>query len=86
MLDFWKINGNDYKIFGSILPIRFWNVWDNHNHLRMTRVLKSLKLLGMEEEYNDFSMRIKYMISLSRMHKGVHITRKTSRFWEQNAD
>lgn len=42
---------------------RKWNTLTDHNHLRMTRVLKCFQELDMQEEFNDFSMRLSYIMS-----------------------
>ena len=84
MLWFWKINDESLHKWGFSAPVRLWNKPNNHNCLRMTRVLKSLNLLGMENEYQDFSERLSYIISLRG--KGVHINRETVQIWEENID
>jgi hypothetical protein len=84
MLWFWKIDDVHLHKWGFSAPIRLWNEPNNHNCLRMTRVLKSLKLLGMENEYQDFSERLSYIISLRG--KGVHISRETAQIWKENMD
>ena len=61
MLLFWKIDDNHLNIWNKNIR-RHWNNKNNHNHLRMTRVLKSLKLLQLDEEYDDFCRRINYII------------------------
>lgn len=83
MLRFWKIDDAHIRKWGNDAPVRFWNTPDNHNHFRMTRVLKSLKLLGMEREYQDFSTRLSYLLSL-RDSGVVHISDETSQIWKEN--
>ena len=83
MLWFWKINDVYLQKWNCPAPIRLWNKPNNHNCLRMTRVLKSLKLLGMEQEYQDFSARISYILSL-REEGLVRISDITARIWKEN--
>ena len=77
MLVFWKIDGDRYKEWGSKAPERLWNKEGDHNHLRMTRVLKSLKLLHLDEEYEDFSKRIREMLQ----DPGVNLSVRTRKIW-----
>lgn len=85
MLVFWKLDGENYKEWGNIFPVRLWNLIGNHNHKRITRVLKSLKLFGMDKEYKDFSMRISYMLNLQKDgNKFIRISDETAEYWEKN--
>ncbi|MBR3517875.1 MAG: hypothetical protein IKN07_00400 [Lachnospiraceae bacterium] len=79
MLWFWKLDGEQYK--NSIY--RHWNTYNNHNHWRMSRVLKSLQLLGMEEEYKDFSMRIRWIIDHPKQYR---VTGDTVKIWMEYID
>ncbi|MCR5008242.1 MAG: hypothetical protein K6A76_06640 [Oribacterium sp.] len=85
MLWFWKLDGEQYK--NSVY--RHWNAYNNHNHWRMSRVLKSLQLLGMEEEYKDFSMRIRWIIDHPQQYRVTGVTVKiwiaelTGKAWRQ---
>ena len=83
MLWFWKIDDANLRKWDFPVPVRLWNHPNNHNCLRMTRVLKSLKLLGMEQEYQDFSERLSYLLSL-RADGLVRISEETARIWEEN--
>ncbi len=49
----------------------------NHNHLRITRILRSLRLLGLEAESQAF---YRYLTELYRREPGA-ITNATFRFW-----
>lgn len=86
MLKFWKLDGDRYLKWGLKGTFRFWNYWDNHNHWRMSRVLNSLCLLRMDEEFKDFSMRLSKMIELRNEHKGVRITKETAMVWKENME
>lgn len=74
MLWFWKLDEKQYQ--NSVY--RHWNSYNNHNHYRMSRVLKSLLLLGMEEEYKDFSMRIHWIIDHPQQYR---VSDDTARIW-----
>lgn len=83
MLQFWKIDDERIARWGKLTPMRLWNMPNNHNHLRMTRVLKSLKLLRMEQEYMDFSNRISCLLSMHKVGL-AHISKKTANIWAEN--
>lgn len=76
MLKLWKLDGDKYlnpKIF------RYWVTKNNHNYLRITRVLKSLKLLDLIPEYNDFSIRIGKFMKLNEN----KINEETLMYWRE---
>ena len=83
MLWFWKIDDASLHKWGFSAPVRLWNKPNNHNCLRMTRVLKSLRLLGMNNEYQDFSKRLHYIISLCDSGI-VNISTETACIWNEN--
>jgi len=58
-----------------------WLTPHNHNHLRITRILKSLRTLGLEKEAEAFFER------LAKIHLsgGRAITAETFRFWRSAA-
>lgn len=73
---------------GKVMPARNfldrsddWLTPHNHNHLRITRILKSLRTLGLEPEAEAFFER------LSEIHHsgGRMITAETFRFWRSAA-
>lgn len=83
MLRYWKIDGDRYRKWGLGAPFRLWNMWNNHNHWRMTRVLKCFLLLGMEDEHKDFSLRLSAILEIKRAKKlSVRITKKTAEIWK----
>jgi len=84
MLQFWKLDGGQYREWDKRKIKRHWNRPGNHNHLRITRVLKSLKLLGLEEEYKDFSMRLAYILELRKTSDNIHISDETAEIWKKN--
>ena len=56
-----------------------WITPGNHNFLRITRILKSLSLLGMTEERDDFFIFLK---GLYQQHRET-ITKETMHFWRE---
>lgn len=84
MLCFWKINDTLYQEWGKNAPLRLWNRCNNHNHWRMTRILKSLKMLGMEQEFNDFSLRLSTILELRKINNSIRITNETIKLWNEN--
>ena len=84
MLSFWKIDGDRYKEWGNNALLRLWNRNNNHNQWRMTRVLKSLALLQMTEEYKDFTMRLSAILDLRENNRDIRITDETAAIWREN--
>lgn len=58
-----------------------WVMRFNHNHLRITRILRSLRVLGLEEEAEQFFQ------ALGRLYRGGNsgISQKSMMFWERAA-
>jgi len=77
MLSLWKLDGDNYK---NIKIYRYWNNENNHNHLRMTRLLKCFRLIQMNDELKDFSNRLSYLLD----HSGLKVSKKTEEFWRAN--
>lgn len=84
MLRFWRLDNDRYKEWGDKTPVHIWNSPNNHNCLRITRVLKSLKLLGMTEEYKDFSERLAYILELRQTNPKIRISDETAQIWKEN--
>lgn len=86
MLSFWGIDGDKYLSgYEKLLPFRIWNHNNNHNQWRMTRVLKSLKLLEMDMEFIDFSRRIRHILLLRQEGNAhIHISDETAEIWRTN--
>lgn len=80
MLAFWKLDGERYKDWGSDMK-RNWNTPGNHNCLRMTRLLRCFKILGMEDEFTDFSIRVGYILKESAHNPSIMITPTTASYW-----
>lgn len=59
--------------------LRDWLTPGNHNHLRLTRILKSLRLLGLEAESRGLYTKL---ASIYREHP-ESITERTFRFWTE---
>ena len=55
-----------------------WLAWGNHNHLRITRILKCLRLAGLENEAAAF---FDCLTQLYEAHQG-RISPTTFRFWQ----
>ena len=77
MLLLWKLDGENYK---TIKMYRYWNQENNHNHLRMTRILKCFRLIEMNDELKDFSNRLIFLLE----HNGLKISKKTEELWRAN--
>ena len=60
-----------------------WLSWSNHNHLRITRILKSLKLLGLGEEGDAFFACLKELYAEEAAREKPRISPETFRFWEE---
>lgn len=77
MLSLWKLDDENYKrkIY------RYWNHRNNHNHLRITRILKCFKLIQMNDELKDFSIRLSYLLNNDH---GLKISKKTEDYWRDN--
>lgn len=56
---------------------RVWLHYGNHNHLRITRILKSLRLLGLQDEAGLF---LRELEGLYRERPGM-ISAETYRYW-----
>lgn len=56
---------------------KYWKLPNNHNHLRITRVIKSLRMLCGDEEANAF----KYWVAGQLGDKIDRINTKTKQFW-----
>ncbi len=82
MLRFWNIDGFKVTRWTFEAPFRHWNYAGNHNHLRMTRVLKSLRLLGMDREAKDFTKRLRHLIE-HRKDEPIHLSDDTVRIWSE---
>lgn len=52
----------------------------NHNHLRITRILKSLTLLGLEAESRAFFVALSDVYAQQDGHSAI--SRETFRYWE----
>lgn len=83
MLRFWELDGDKYK---NLSIKRHWvrKNGKDHNLLRISRVLKCLKLVRMNE-YDDFRMRIEYLLDLSE--KGLFpLCDETKNIWRDIID
>lgn len=60
-----------------------WLFWMNHNHLRITRILKSLKLLGLGDEAEAFYACLKELYEQEADGARPRISRETFRFWQE---
>lgn len=62
---------------------RVWLNWGNHNHLRITRILKSLKLLGLGEEADAFFAVLEEVYKEERASRNPRISPETFEFWKE---
>lgn len=70
-----KRSTDRYKEFLS--NEKYWKLSHNHNHLRITRVIKSLRMLCGDEKANEF----KYWVAGQLGDKIDRIDVKTKQFW-----
>lgn len=68
MLDFYGATGG-------------WLVWHDHNHLRITRIIRSLWLLLGPEEAEEFLDQIMHMVAKA----GRTVSPKSMKFWRDAA-
>jgi len=61
---------------------RNWVMRFNHNHLRITRILRSLRVLGLEEAAEQFYQALRRLYSSS----SSGISQKSMMFWERAAE
>ena len=80
MLKFWKLDGDNYKKWDKIF--RHWNTTYNHNYQRMTRLLNCFKILELTDLFDDFSMRLKYIINEYKSgNPKIHLNDTTVEYW-----
>lgn len=60
---------------------RNWLTSSNHNHLRITRILKSLRLLGLEEEAAAFFRCLKGLYGKESVMPRPRISEETFSYW-----
>jgi hypothetical protein len=64
---------------------RHWVTPGNHNHLRITRILKSLRLLGLEPETAEFFAWLAAVYEAEREKPRPGISERSFEFWRQAA-
>lgn len=64
---------------------RVWLNRSNHNHLRITRMLKSLRLLGLEAEADAFYGALEELQRKLAAAETPLITAETAKFWREAA-
>ena len=62
---------------------RVWLSWKNHNHLRITRILKSLTVLGLEEEAEAFLAALEELHANLMALREPLISPETMKFWRE---
>ena len=62
-----------------------WLSYSNHNHLRITRILKSLCLLGLKEEAEALFRTLDGLYGTERQRTNPRISEKTYQFWRAAA-
>lgn len=68
---------------GFEAAIRNWLTPGNHNHLRLTRILRSTRLLGLETESRAFFRALEALYQSERGRE--NITAATFRYWRSAA-
>ena len=56
-----------------------WNVRGDHNHLRISRIIRSLRVLGLEEEAQAFYAALEETTPL-------HVSGRSREFWRRAAE
>ncbi len=64
---------------------RNWLHAGNHNHLRITRILRSLRVLGLEEEAEKFWRFLEWLYREETGAARYTITERTFAFWRRAA-
>lgn len=86
MLGFYGLEWLDGEVQrGARFEEAAWN-WlspGNHNHLRITRILKSLALLGLEAEARAFQRCLQAIDAEEQASGRRRITGATARFWRE---
>jgi hypothetical protein len=84
MLSFYGLAREDDAIVTSPEFSRHaqWLTPENHNHLRLTRMLKSLRLLGNEPEARALYQCLSRLYEEQRRSGYAGITARTFRFWQ----
>jgi hypothetical protein len=62
---------------------RHWITPGNHNHLRITRILKSLRLLGLDAEAAEFFAWLETIYQAERQKPRPGISERSFQFWRQ---
>jgi hypothetical protein len=65
---------------------RHWVTPGNHNHLRITRILKSLRLLGLEAEAGEFFGWLEGVYQEEKKKARPGISERSFEFWRQAAE
>ena len=68
--DFLGVDGDEKKH-------KRWARTGDHNLLRITRVIRSLRLFGLEDEAKDFHTKV------SKIAKSFDVTKVTMQFWDK---
>jgi hypothetical protein len=84
MIDFYGFEFSDGRVqpsAGFAAKSANWLNPNNHNHLRITRILKCLRLLGLEREANAFFDCLAELYTSERRKPQPGITERTFEFW-----
>jgi hypothetical protein len=57
----------------------------NHNHLRLTRLLRSMRLLGLEREAESLWGALRHLYKGGKSGGSLSITDETFAFWKRAA-
>ena len=63
-----------------------WLSAGNHNHLRITRIIKCLMLLGLESQAQAFFQALSDIYDVERRKQWPAVSATTFRFWQSAAE
>jgi Opioid growth factor receptor (OGFr) conserved region len=81
-----KVEGNPMRVVKASSFADRAKVWlhpSNHNHLRITRILKSLRLLGLEEEAQAFFAMLQKIYREEVGSERSRISQETMEYWQE---
>jgi hypothetical protein len=88
MLEFYGFQFDGERVFripSFAAASRNWLHAGNHNHLRMTRILRSMRTLGLRSEAESFWDALRQLFETERSRGRRSITDETFAFWKRAA-
>jgi hypothetical protein len=88
MLEFYGFQFDGERVFripSFAAASRNWLHAGNHNHLRMTRILRSMRTLGLRSEAEPFWEALRQLFETERSKGRRSITDETFAFWKRAA-